>query len=716
MEVEPDQERRCRTRGVKVNVFYGELGGSSSSDDEGRRSKGRKKRKRSGLGGVAKEKRGRKPSVVKGDDGDGGVVVVVEEVGEENGDGGGGGGGDGGGEVRIGKKRGRKPSMHRVVDDGQDEENGKQGSSGLRRASANGPDTSPNPKEVDPNVDLQKLLYLLHGILPLLKHIHSEQDSEREIEAKIQGCPNSECSYELCLKCCSELREGRQPGGSEAETSQRQIVERQVTESNTKQEASIQNREGELQAALEGNNYELDTSCHSSDWRALSNGSIPCPPKESGGCGSTLLKLSRTFGSDWIAELVRKAEDLTCNFQPPNCNFSIRCSSCNYSTGMNGENTDVRQAASRENNDDNFLYCPNSASISDNQIEHFQKHWIRGEPVIVRNVFEKTPGLSWDPMVMWRACRETSAKGRLKEESQSVWAVDCLDWCEVEINTHQFFTGYVKGRTRWSGLPELLKLKDWPSSSSFEDRLPRHGAEFVSALPYSDYTNPKSGILNLATKIPDRCAKPDLGPKTYIAYGLAEEFGLGDSVTKLHCDMADAVNILTHTTEVNITPGQRSAIKKIHDQLSAGEKNVSVSGRQRRGRTQKGAPVENLPRKDLHTGKEDTPLVEKLSGKEGNVPHIDENEKKEKLDIEQSLLTSENVVETEKWNGHVCEDQLGAEGKIISSAGRGNRRGRGRGRGGGGAGAGVGVAWAINVCLWRVYQEKIYTLGRKMPH
>ncbi|KAK9122046.1 hypothetical protein Syun_019663 [Stephania yunnanensis] len=637
--------------------------------------------------------------------------------------------------------------MHRVVDDGQDEESGKQGRSGLRRASANGPDASdaagevkqslmchqcqrndkgavvncltckrkrycypcignwypgktkeeienkcpvccgncnckaclrlniekipgfdsqqPNPKEVDSNVELQKVLYLLHGILPLLKHIHSEQDSEREIEAKIQGvqptdviiacskldknerrycdncntsivdyhrgCPNSECSYELCLKCCSELREGRQPGGSEAETSQRQIVERQVTESNTKREASIQNREGELQAALEGNNYELDTSCHSSDWRALSNGSIPCPPKESGGCGSTLLKLSRTFGSDWIAELVRKAEDLTCNFQPPNCNFSTRCSSCNYSPVMNGENTDVRQAASRENNDDNFLYCPNSASISDNQIEHFQKHWIRGEPVIVRNVFEKTPGLSWDPMVMWRACRETSAKGRLKEESQSVWAVDCLDWCEVEINTHQFFTGYVKGRTRLTGLPELLKLKDWPSSSSFEDRLPRHGAEFVSALPYSDYTNPKSGILNLATKIPDRCAKPDLGPKTYIAYGLAEEFGLGDSVTKLHCDMADAVNILTHTTKVNITPGQRSAIKKIHDQLSAGENHVSVSGRQWRGRIQKGAPVENLPRKDLHSGKEDTPLVEKLSGKEGNVPHIDENEEKEKL-------------------------------------------------------------------------------------
>jgi lysine-specific demethylase 3 len=112
---------------------------------------------------------------------------------------------------------------------------------------------------------------------------------------------------------------------------------------------------------------------------------------------------------------------------------------------------------------------------------------------------------------------------------------------QVNMNIHRFFKGYSHGAVGPQDLPLLLKLKDWPHHSSFQQELPRHDAEFRSALPFREYTDSKRGPLNLAVRLPSDVKKPDLGPKTYIAYGVAQELGIGDSVTNIHCDVADAV-------------------------------------------------------------------------------------------------------------------------------------------------------------------------------
>ncbi|KAL5726918.1 hypothetical protein ACHQM5_000161 [Ranunculus cassubicifolius] len=454
-------------------------------------------------------------------------------------------------------------------------------------------------------VRLHRLRYLLHKLLPLLRQIYLEQETELEVEAKIQGaqltemdiarskldeddrlycdncntsivylhrsCPNPECSYDLCLTCIRELREGFQPGGNEAESSHHMFIERlgnQVSDV-VNQSKSLRKGYGwESPVAVDSNDCRSSSCCQFPDWKANDDGSIPCPPKERGGCGTEILAPRRNFDVDWVVDMLNNAEELTRDYHFSDDDFASCCSICfpNGSSRCNITNSSVRQAASREKSEDNFLYSPNSVDLEHDDIEHFQNHWTRGEPIIVRDVLEKSSGLSWDPMVMQRAIKGTGAKGKLEEERHSVKTVDCLDWCEVEINVNQFFKGYLEGRKYQNGWPEMLKLKDWPSSTKFEERLPRHGAEFISALPYSDYTHPKSGLFNLATKLPEESAKPDLGPKTYIAYGFREELGRGDSVTKLHCDLSDAINVLTHAAEVNIPPRQLNKIRKMQEE------------------------------------------------------------------------------------------------------------------------------------------------------
>lgn len=189
---------------------------------------------------------------------------------------------------------------------------------------------------------------------------------------------------------------------------------------------------------------------------------------------------------------------------------------------------------------------------------HFQLNWRRGCPFVIHNVKGK---MLWTPHLMKRAATE-KRKGEYTAD-----VIDCSAHQVMEVSIEAFFNGYT-GETTFEGNP-MYKLKDWPTEEAFKDRLRRLFYDFIDMLPLKEYTHPTSGPLNLACKVPEEVTyKPDLGPKCYIGYGREEEEqppnGFlqidGDSVTKLHLDVADAINILVHCQSVEGKTGDEREV------------------------------------------------------------------------------------------------------------------------------------------------------------
>ena len=204
-----------------------------------------------------------------------------------------------------------------------------------------------------------------------------------------RSCPD--CNYDLCLACCQELREGKLLGSKQASADL-------ITE--------VQNDKLAI-------------------WKANEDGSIPCPL----GCGHRKTVLKQTAKCGWITNLVRDVEAAI-----DNKIFIQSESSGPYQSAEDVSPFDhtkcLHQAAQRSNSSDNFIYSPSALDMGKDAFEHFRKHWLHGEPVIVRDVLEKNKELNWDPSVMWREI----TKHKLHEDTEIVKVIDHLDCTEVLID------------------------------------------------------------------------------------------------------------------------------------------------------------------------------------------------------------------------------------------------------------------------------------------
>ncbi|KAB1207650.1 Lysine-specific demethylase 3B [Morella rubra] len=416
---------------------------------------------------------------------------------------------------------------------------------------------------------LDKLKYLhclLSSVLPVIKQIHHVQASEVELEKSLHGsemylaraklsadeqmCCNfcripiidyhrhcANCTYDLCLSCCQDLREASSSlvkGESENKTSGKS-----PEKATTSEEVNVSKHRLILPEKFPG-------------WQANSDGSIPCPPKEFGGCGYSSLNLSRIFKMNWVAKLVKNVEELV---------SGCRIYDAGSPQKMGFDDPRLCKYAHREDSDDNFLYCPTSEELKSDGVGKFRKHWARGEPLIVKQVFDSSFSSSWDPVVIGEGYGRLQMRNERREQTGEGDRLLRL----VNLELGQFIEGYTEGRIRENGWPELLKLKDWPSPSASEEFLLYQRPEFISKLPLLEYIHSKWGLLN-----------NDVGPKIFISYGTYEELGRGDSVTNLHFNMRDMVYLLVHTCNVKLEGWQRTKIEKLQRSSEAYDRNESL--------------------------------------------------------------------------------------------------------------------------------------------
>ncbi|OJA07528.1 hypothetical protein AZE42_07698 [Rhizopogon vesiculosus] len=170
--------------------------------------------------------------------------------------------------------------------------------------------------------------------------------------------------------------------------------------------------------------------------------------------------------------------------------------------------------------------------IPDSQLteEIFRPLWAKGEPIVVTELLPKFQ-LQWTPEYFVQ-----------KYNSQSCLILECQTDLNKRVTVGEFFSWFGK----YEGRVECWKLKDWPPSTDFKTAFPELFEDFSRAVPVPNYVR-RDGALNIASHFPSNTVAPDLGPKMYNAMSSFESAGSKGS-TRIHMDMADAVNIMTYAS------------------------------------------------------------------------------------------------------------------------------------------------------------------------
>ncbi|TFY60066.1 hypothetical protein EVG20_g7560 [Dentipellis fragilis] len=180
--------------------------------------------------------------------------------------------------------------------------------------------------------------------------------------------------------------------------------------------------------------------------------------------------------------------------------------------------------------DNSNIPCYTAQHIADSELtdDLFRQVWAEGTPFMVTGLLPKFQ-VQWQPDYFIQ-----------KHPVQMATVMDCQSDATKRMSVADFFKifGNYEGRT------QSWKLKDWPSSTDMKTSFPDLYEDFGRAVPMPSYCR-RDGALNLASHFPSNTIAPDLGPKMYNAMSTEEKPGSKGS-TRLHMDMADAVNIMLH--------------------------------------------------------------------------------------------------------------------------------------------------------------------------